>query len=465
MTLYLTSTGQAMAILQSSVLNIAFPSIEASFLDTPRSTLAWAITGYSIASAALLLLAGRLADIYGRRRIFMIGIAAFALASLGCGLAPSPGWLIGARLVQAVGGSFMVPTSLSLMLPLFPASRRSLAVGIWGATGAIAGAAGPPVGAAIIELANWRWVFFINVPLGLAILVLGRSVLPEVKGERSDVRIDLIGIPMGAAGVALLTLGLLQGSSWGWLDWRVAACFVAAPLLVAALIHRSATHPEPLLDLSLFAHRRFNVASAATLAFNLGVSAAWFSAPVYFQTVWGWSALEAGLAVIPSPITVLLLSRWAGGIADRGHLRAGIIGGMAAAAAALLCIGLLLAEEPNYWTAYFPFALVYGAGLAFAWSMLTGAALVGIDERLYGAANGASLTARTLGSALGVALVIAVAGGVGDVGHDAWKPVWLAIAGTFTVSALGFALLYPKARAPRGGEPTPPAAPGSPKGK
>ena len=442
--LYLTSAGQAMAILQSSVLNIAFPSIEASFSDTPRSTLAWAITGYGIASAALLLLAGRLADIYGRRRIFMVGIMAFSVASLGCGLAPSPGWLIGARLVQAIGGSFMVPTSLSLMLPLFPASRRALAVGIWGAIGAVAGAAGPPIGAAIIELADWRWVFFINVPIGLVIVLLGRAVLPEVKGERSDVRIDLLGIPVGTAGVALLTLGLLQGSSWGWLDWRVVACFVATPLLIAALVRRSATHPEPLLDLSLFAHRRFNVASGAVLTFNLGVSAAWFSAPVYFQTVWGWSALEAGLGVIPSPIALLVLSRWAGGIADRGHLRLGIIGGMSAAAVALLGIGLSLTEDPNYWTAYFPFALLYGAGLAFAWSMLTGAALVGIDERLYGAANGASLTARTVGSALGVALVIAIAGGVGDVGHGDWEPVWLAIAGTFSVSAAGFALLYPR---------------------
>lgn len=439
--------GQAMAILQSSVLNVAFPSIEASFTGTPRSTLAWAITGYSIASAALLLLAGRLADIYGRRRIFMLGIGAFSIASLGCGLAPTPEWLIGARLVQAVGGSFMVPTSLSLMLPMFPASRRALAVGIWGAAGAVAGAAGPPIGAGIIELANWRWVFFINVPIGLAIVVLGRTVLPEAKGGRSDTRIDLIGIPMGTAGVALLTLGLLQGSSWGWLDWRVLGCFFLTPLLIAGLIRRSATHPEPLLDLSLFAHRRFNVASGAILTFNLGVSAAWFSAPVYFQTVWGWSVLEAGLAVVPSPIVVLLLSRWAGGIADRGHLRIGIIGGMTASASALLCMGLLLTEDPNYWTAYFPFALLYGAGLAFAWSMLTGAALIGIDERLYGAANGTSLTARTVGSALGVAIVIAIAGGVGDIGHDDWRPVWMVIAATFALSALIFAFLYPTRRA------------------
>lgn len=446
-TLALTSLGQAITILQSSVLNVAFPSIEESFDGTPRSTLAWAITGYSIGSAALLLLAGRLADIYGRRRIFLIGITSFAVASLGCGLAPTAGWLIGLRLVQAIGGSFMVPTSLSLMLPMFPVSRRALAVGVWGAAGAVAGAAGPPIGAAIIEIADWRWIFFINVPIGLVIIGLGWVTLPELKGDRADVRIDLFGIPVGTVGVALFTLGLLQTSRWGWTDWRVLLCFALAPVLLAELVRRSRRHPEPLLDLSLFEHTSFNVASAAILVFNLGVSAAWFAAPVYFQTVWDWSVLRAGLAVIPSPIVVLVLSRYAGTIADRGHLRAGIIAGMTAAAAALLAMGLLLDSEPNYWSAYFPFALVYGAGLAFAWAMLTGAALVGIDERLYGAANGASLTARSVGSALGVAVVIAIVGGVGDGANDDWRPVWLAIAAVFGLAAVGFGTLFPRSGA------------------
>lgn len=444
LTLALTSLGQSITILQSSVLNIAFPSIEASFPGTPRSTLAWAITGYAISSAAFLLLAGRLADIYGRRLIFMIGTALFSVASLGCGLAPSPGWLIALRVLQAVGGSFMVPTSLSLMLPMFPVARRSLAVGIWGAASAVAGAAGPPIGAAVIEIADWRWIFFINVPIGAAIILVGLRVLPELKGDRSDVRIDLVAIPVGSVGVALLTLGLLQGSSWGWNDWRVVACFVATPLLLAALIRRSRIHPEPLLDLSLFRHRRFTVASAVTLSFNLGVSAAWFTAPVYFQTVWGWSPLEAGLAVIPSPLIVMVISRRAGTLADRGNLRSGIIAGMAASTVALVGMGALLDASPNYWIGYFPFALLYGAGLAFAWSMLTGAALVGMPEPLYGAANGASLTGRTIGSALGIAMVIAVAGGVGEVSHEDWKPVWFTIAAVFALSAVAFGALYPR---------------------
>ncbi len=444
LTLYLTSMGQAMAILQSSVLNIAFPSIEASFGGTPRSTLAWTITGYGIGSAALLLLAGRLADMHGRRRVFLLGVAVFTVASLGCGLAPSPGWLIALRVVQSIGASLMVPTSLSLLLPMFPDTRRSLAIGIWGATGAVAGAAGPPVGAAIIEVLDWRWVFFINVPIGIAIIVVGRSVLPSIKSETHERRLDLVGVPVGTAGVGLLTLALLQGSSWGWLDVRVLLCFVMAPLLMAVLVWRSAVHPEPLLNLSLFRHRRFNVASAAALTFNLGVSAAWFTAPVYFQTVGGWSALEAGVAVIPSPIVVLVLSPRVGAIADRGHLKVGIFSGMAASAVALVSMGLLLEAEPNYWVAYFPFALLYGAGLAFAWSMVTGAALVGIDEDLYGVANGASLTARTIGSAVGVAMVIAIVGPAVDAGHSDWRPVWFAIATTFTVSSIGFAALYPR---------------------
>ena len=169
----------------------------------------------------------------------------------------------------------------------------------------------------------------------------------------------------------------------------------------------------------------------------------WFSAPVYFQNVWDWSVFQAGMAVTPTPLVVLTLSRYVGMLADRGHLRGCIVGGMATAGSATLAMGLLLAEEPNYWTSYFPAAIVYGVGLAFAWSMLTGAALVGIDERLYGAANGASLTARSTGSALGVAMVIAISG-VGSRGHDEWQAVWLTIAGVYALSTVIFGLLYPR---------------------
>ena len=445
--LYLTSVGQALAILQSSVLNIAFPSIEATFSDTPRSTLAWVITGFSIASAALLLLAGRLADIYGRRRIFFFGIAVFSIASLGCGLAPTPMWLIVFRIVQALGSAFMIPTSLSLVMPLFPRSRQSMVVAIWAAVASVAGAAGPPIGAAIIEFASWRWIFIMNAPIGLAVVLIGRRVLVENKGERSpDARIDLFGVPVGSAGIALLTLGLLQGSQWGWSDKWVLACFALTPLLLGLLVWRSSSHPEPLLDLSVFRLRRFSVASGSMLVFNLGVSAFWFSAPVYMQTVWGWSPLRTGLAVTPSPLVVLLGSRWVGQLADGGRLRSAIVAGMMLAAGSTFGIGVMLSEEPNYWTGYFFFSLTYGMGLALAWSMLTSAALVGVDERLYGVANGTSLTARTIGSALGIALVVALAGGADNASKAAFQPVWYAMAGVYAFSAALFITFYPRDR-------------------
>ena len=442
--LYLTSAGHAMAILQSSVLNVAFPSIERSFSDTPRSTLAWIVTGFAIGSAALLLLAGRLADIYGRKRIFTMGVWIFTLASLACGFSPSPGWLIFGRLVQSVGAAFLIPTSLSLVLPQFPVSRRSIAIGVWAAVAAIAGAAGPPVGAAIIEIASWRWIFFINAPIGLAILLLGRDALIENKGERSDKKIDLIGIPLGTLAVALVTMSLLQGSTWGWADWRVLSGLVLAAPLVKLVVERSKRHPEPLLNLSLFAHRRFSVASAGLLLFNLGVSALWFAAPVYMQTVWGWSPLRSGLAIIPSPLMILLLARMAGGYADGGNLRRGILAGITTCALTTFAMGFLLTAEPNYWVGYFAWSVLYGAGLAFSWSMLSSAALVGIAAPLYGVANGTSLTARSIGAAFGIALVIALAGGIDDASNEAFQRVWFAIGGVFLVAAIGFAVFYPK---------------------
>lgn len=442
--LYLTSIGQALVILQSSVVNLAFPSIEASFPGTPRSTLAWVVTGYAIGSAALLLLAGRLADIYGRRRIFFLGIAIFSLASLGAGVSPSPAWLIASRVIQSIGGALMVPTSLSLVLPLFPAARRSVVVGIWAAVAAIAGAAGPPIGAAIIELASWRWIFVMNAPIGLAIVLVGRRVLQETRGDRADVRIDLIAVPLGTASVGLVVLGMLQGGRWGWSDPLTLGCFAISVPLLAVVVWRSGRHPEPLLDLSLFRHRRFCVASGVLLVFNLSVSGFWFGAPLYLQTVWGWSPLEAGLAVTPSPIAIFIASRHAGRLGDAGKLEVGIVGGMLAAAVSMGAMYLLLDEMPNYWVAYFPWSIIYGVGLAFSWSMLTSASLVGIDQARYGVASGTGLTARTIGGAFGVALVIALVGSGADADNEAFHHVWLALGAVFVVAAAAFWLLYPR---------------------
>jgi EmrB/QacA subfamily drug resistance transporter len=442
--LLLTSFGQFFVIFDSTVLNVAFPSIERSFPDVPRSTLAWTLTSYSITTASLFLLAGRLADLFGRKRIFLLGIAIFALGSLGAGLAPTVGVLIATRVIQAVGGALMVPTSIALALPEFPPERRSLAVGVWGSIAALAGGLGPPLGAAVIELGGWRWVFFINVPALAVVVLLGRNVLRESQAEHSGIRLDVAAIPFGTAGLALLTLGVLEGNSWGWTSRAVLGCLVGAVALLGVVVMRSARHPEPLLDLELFRRRRFTAASTGSMLFNLPVGGFWFCAPLFMQTAWGYSVLKSGLAIMPTPVVLFFTATLAGRISDGGWMKPVIALGITFNVVAMLGLWFFLDETPNYWTGYFPWAIVYGLSLGLAWSTLTGAALVGVEANQFGIANGTNLTFRTIGGAVGVALVIAVLGSAGEAGSvAAFHRVWLTLMICFAVSLAVFVVAYP----------------------
>jgi MFS family permease len=226
--LMLTSFGQFFVIFDSTVLNVAFPTIERDFPNVARTTLAWALTSYSIGTASLLLLAGRVADLFGRKKVFLFGISLFAIGSMGAGLASGVGILIFARCVQSVGGALMIPTSIALALPEFPAEKRSLAIGVWGSIAALAGGLGPPLGAAVIEFAGWRWIFFINVPAVAIVVLLGRKVLRESKGQSTGTRLDMVSVPLGTIGLASLTLGVLQGHKWGWSSPEIIACFMGA---------------------------------------------------------------------------------------------------------------------------------------------------------------------------------------------------------------------------------------------
>jgi EmrB/QacA subfamily drug resistance transporter len=442
--LLLTSFGQFFVIFDSTVLNVAFPSIERSFPSVDRTTLAWALTSYSIGTASLLLLAGRIADLFGRKRVFLTGISVFALASLAAGLARSVPLLIAARSVQSIGGALMIPTSIALALPEFPPQRRSLAVGVWGSIAALAGGLGPPIGAAVIELGGWRWIFFINVPVVALVVVLGRKVLRESVGQSSGVRIDIVSIPLGTVALAALTLGVLKGERWGWTSPGILGCFAVTGVFLTIVVLRSKRHPEPLIDLSLFRHRRFNSASISTFLFNLPVAGFWFTAPLFMQTVWHWSVLKSGVAIMPTPIVLFFAATFAGRVSDRGWMKPIIGFGMTFVTLAVFGFFIFLGENSHYWTHYFPFAIVYGIALGLSWSTLTGAALVGIDHQKFGVANGTNLTFRTIGGTMGVAMVIAVSGAAGVAGSAAaFHRVFFALFATFALATLVFGLAYP----------------------
>src|SRR5919199_674353 len=252
--LLVTSVAVFMSFLDVTIVNIAFPDIRSSFHSTSLAGLSWILNAYNIVFAALLVPAGRLADRAGRRRTFLAGLVTFLAASVAAGLAPSVPVLVAARVVQAAGAAALVPTSLALLLPEFPLQQRATATGIWGATGAVAAALGPSLGGTLVNAAGWRWVFFVNLAIGLPALVPARRPLREARGPSLGPLPDALGV-----GVALLSLGIVKGQDWGWGGGRVLGALGAGAVALVLFAVRSARHPAPVVEPALFRTRSFAV--------------------------------------------------------------------------------------------------------------------------------------------------------------------------------------------------------------
>lgn len=440
--LAVTSVGQMLTTFAGSALNVGFPVIEAD-LDVRRTTLVWAVSGYSIAAAAFLLAAGRAADRIGGKRVFLGGIALFTIGAFLATIAPNAALLIVGRVLQGLGAAAMIPSSLSLVLHEFPLPRRSLAIAVWGGVSAIAAASGPPVGAALIELGSWRLVFATSIPLGLAALVIGARVLREPPRRDSAGRVDILSGPLASLAVGLGIAGLLQSSTWGWSDPRVYGALVAVPLLLTAFGWRSAVHPTPLMDLTLLRNRRFVTASALSMVYNASTSGYWLAAPLFLQTVWGWGVLESGLGIVGGPVVHLLFTKPMGRLAEGGHHRVLMIAGTFLSGVAVGGLALSAGESPNFWVTVFPFTVLIGFGGAMAWPTFTSAAILDVDSIQYGQANGVHLTMRQLGSAIGVAVVIAVIGNRANAGADAFRTAWAISSLSLLVCSVIVAAIYP----------------------
>jgi EmrB/QacA subfamily drug resistance transporter len=258
--LLVTSVAVFMALLDVTIVNIAFPDIRRTFAHDSLADLSWVLNAYSVLFAAALVPAGRLADRLGRKRLFLAGILLFLAASVTSGLAGSLSVLVVARAVQAIGAAILLPTSLSLVLPEFPIQQRALVTSLWAATGAIAAATGPSLGGALVQWQSWRWVFFVNLLIGLPALVPARRLLRESRDERASIP-DPLGALVLAAAVGALSLAIVEGPSWGWSSARVVAAFAGAAALVPTLVVRSARHRAPVFELSLFRVRSFAVAN------------------------------------------------------------------------------------------------------------------------------------------------------------------------------------------------------------
>lgn len=442
--LALVSGGQMATTFASSALNVGFGVIETD-LDVERTTLAWTISGYAIAAAALLLTAGRTADRIGGRRVFLAGIAAFGLGSVVCALAPSVELLVGGRIVQGLASAALIPSSLTLALQAFPPQHRGLAIGVWGAIAAIAGASGPPLGAALIAVGTWRSVFVVLAAISVLVFVIGRSVLVETPRSEDTGRLDVWSGPLASIAVGLVIAVLLQGQDWGWAGGRVIGALSVAAILLALVIRRSQNHPTPFVDLTLLRQSRFASASSTTALFNAATGGFWLGAPLFLQTIWGWGVLASGFGVVASPLTHLAIAVPMGRLADRGRHKVLMVGGSLAAGAALACMAIVVTETSSYWSTILPFTILFGFGSGMAWPVFTSGALLDVPQEKYGQANGMNLTMRQFGGALGVAMIVAVIGNSGSATVDDFRTAWAVLAAVLALCALILALIYPSA--------------------
>ena len=432
-----------MSSLDLFIVNLAFPYISRQYPGTSLSSLSWVLNAYTIVFAAVLVPAGRWADRVGRRRLFVIGLAGFTLGSVLCGLAPGVGTLIAARVVQAAGAGAMVPASLSLLLAAVPPAARPKAIGTWSALGALGAALGPVIGGALVQV-NWRWVFWINVPVGLVAVWLAARVVPESKDPNASGRPDVIGAGLLAAAVGLVALALVKAPDWGWGSARFLGLLAAAVISGAAMVYRSRRHHSPVIELELLRARTFSGAFAASILYYAGFGAFVLSAVEFLTGVWHYSAVEAGLAIAPGPLMVLPFARVvAPRLAARlgGPGRVAVIGCFVNALAQLLWLSQIQAQ-PAYLSHLLPAQLLGGAGVGLTIPSLLGAGSVSLTPARFGAGSGILNTARQVGTVLGVAGLVAILARVSQADPvPAYRNGLLLVIGFFAAGGVVSALL------------------------
>src|SRR5271170_4792939 len=445
--------GVFMASLDLFIVNIAFPAIAKQFGGASLGSLSWILSGYAIVFAALLVPAGRWADAFGRKRAFLLGLGVFVAASTACALAPSVGFLIAARLVQAAGGALMLPTSLGLMLPEFGPHERHVAIGVWAATGGIAAAAGPPLGGLLVQ-ADWRWVFLVNVPVGLIGLIAGTRVLRE-RREQDAGRPDVIGALGLIVAIGALVLAIVQGEQWGWTSAPILALFAITATVLPAIWRRSQHHPNPIVEPSMLRVRSFGLAVGASVLFFLGFGAMLLTGVLFLTGVWHESVLDAGLMLFPGPATATAFSIPSARLGARVGFRIpGVIGSLLFAAGSVFYI-TQTGDKPDYLADYLPGMLISGAGVGLVIPTLTGAGTSSLAPERFATGAAVLTMGRQIGAALGVSVLVAVLG-AGATSASDFHTGWLITVAGALAAGLALAAIGPPARrtvAVTGGQP------------
>ncbi len=405
--LLVLTTGFFMIMLDTTIVNVAIPAMSTG-LNTTLDQILWVLNAYVMVYAVLLITAGRLGDLYGQRSLFAIGLFVFTVASALCGLSQNPAELIAARVLQGVGGALLTPQTLAILTSIFPPERRGTAFGVWGGVAGLATLAGPTVGGAIITYVDWRWIFYINVPIGIASLIATFLVIPDLRPGRRH-GWDVVGIVVATAGLFAIVFGLIEGERYNWGQIESSSITIpeviglgVALMVLLAVWERFQT--EPLVPLSLFADRNFAVANWIAAAISFGMLSMFLPFTIYLQSARGFSALVAGLTLAPMSLTSMFTAPFAGRMADR-------IGGkyILMTGIFLFTIGMaslaFVAGPESTWINFVVPAVVAGLGIGMTFAPMTTVAMRNISPRVAGSASAVLNTIRQLGAAIGSAVI------------------------------------------------------------
>ena len=404
-TLVAVSFGLFMIMLDNTIVNVALPTIQSS-LHLQISELEWVVTGYALTFGALMLTGGKLADLMGRRRIFVVGLVIFTVSSLACGLADEASLLIGARVVQGVGAALMNPATLSIIVATFPARQRGTAIGIWAGVSALALAIGPLVGGVIAERLSWSWIFFINVPVGVLGVAAAYLFIDESRDTSQEQRPDVPGLVTSTVGLFALSYALIEANNYGWTSTRILISFGIAAVSLAAFVVLEHFQRLPMLELGLFRNRGFAGANTVMLLVGLAMFGVFFYVSLYVQRVIGYSPIEAGASFLPWTVLIIILAPMAGRLSDRIGPRPLVVGGMIVITGSLLIFASLGADA-TFWN-LLPAMILGGVGMSGAMAPVTAAAMQSVRPDKAGVGSAVLNSMRQVGGSLGIAIMGAI---------------------------------------------------------
>ncbi len=431
------SVAAFMASLDVFIVNVAFDSIGADFPGTSLSELSWVLNAYAVVFAALLVPAGRLADRYGRRAGFVIGLAIFTVASAACAASDGIWWLVGFRVLQAAGAALLTPASLGLVLASTAPENRARSVKIWAATGAVAAALGPVVGGLLVE-ASWRWVFLVNVPIGVLAIAGALRWAPRSRDESLAHLPDLLGATLLALGVGVLSLGLVKGPDWGWGDGRTLAAWIVAVACLALFAAQSRRHQSPVVAPALLRVRAFAWSNVTALLFAVAFAASLLSMVLWLQQVWHYSPIRTGLAIAPGPMMVPVFAAFAHRVAARVPIGVVVAAGCVALGAGSVLIAASVGPHPAYASALLPGWLIGGFGVGLALPSILSAATADLPPAQAATGSGVISMNRQIGTAIGVSVLVAILGVPAGypAAHAAFQHGWWTLAAVAVLAAI-----------------------------